>query len=457
MTSQESQLTPAVPTTLVIGHRNPDMDAIAAAVGLAWVLDNVGPDHYVAGRTGEINAQTTFAINHFKAAVPELIANAAPLVGDVVVPLAPIQVGQPLRDVAERVASSRTVPVVAADNTPLGLIDTGDLFTLLAPLFSAAVTGGESLNRQFEDMLRRPVESLISAPPVTLPASAPIYSVVEKLLPTETNVVIVVDAEGKYLGVCHKRSLIAPPPRKLVLVDHNELTQAVEGAAHAELIEVLDHHRLGNPSTTLPIRFIADPVGSSSTLVAERAFAAGLTLPAPIAGLLLSGIFSDTLVFKSPTSTARDQQAAEKLAPLANLITPEAVAQYGAALLASGAGLNSYTAEQIVSNDFKQYEAGGHTAGVVQAEVAGFDELPGRIADLTAALEKMRLDGKLSLAMLMVTDIIGSNSRLLAVGEPQIIAGLPYPRLTDGTFDAPGMVSRKKQLLPVVLDVLAKA
>jgi manganese-dependent inorganic pyrophosphatase len=242
----------------------------------------------------------------------------------------------------------------------------------------------------------------------------------------------------------------------LVLVDHNELSQAVAGAAHAELVEVLDHHRLGNPSTTMPIRFIADPVGSSSTLVAERGFEAGLTFPAPIAGVLLSGIFSDTLVFKSPTTTPRDQKAAEKLAQMAGLKDADAVGQYGAALLASGAGLSAYTAEQIVSNDFKQYEAAGNSAGIVQAEVAGFAELPGRLDDLTAALEKMRSAGKLSLVMLMVTDIIGSNSRLLAVGEASILAGLPYTRLADGTFDAPGMVSRKKQLLPVILDVLAK-
>ena len=438
--------------TLVIGHRNPDMDAIAAAVGFAWVLDSIGPDKYVAGRTGEINAQTTFAMTHFGALAPMLVTNASALVQDVTKSITAIHSGQTIRDAIQIVAANGATVVIADDGKPLGLLSGKHLLSALAPLLLDT-----SNTSTFVETLNRSVDSILSGTQTILNASDPIYDVLNNALYSETNIFVVIDPNGHYTGVAYKSDLIAPPSRKLVLVDHNELSQAVNGADHAELVEVLDHHRLGNPSTTLPIRFIADPVGSSSTLVAERGFEAGLTFPAPIAGLLLSGIFSDTLVFKSPTTTPRDQKAAEKLAQMAGLKDADAVAQYGAALLASGAGLNSYTAEQIVNNDFKQYEAAGNTAGIVQAEVAGFSELPGRLADLTTALENLRSSGKLSLAMLMVTDIIGSNSRLLAVGEPSIIAALPYTRLADGTFEAPGMVSRKKQLLPAILDVLAKA
>ena len=437
--------------TLVIGHRNPDMDAIAAAIGFAWVLDSLGPDKYIAGRTGEVNAQTAFALNHFGAAAPDLIANAAPLINDVTKTVTPLGAGQTMREAAKADAATAAVPVLAADGKVLGLLTGATLFVALAP----AIVNADN-TAALTEALNHPVESILKGTPDTLNATDPIYDVVASALHSETNVFVVVDGNGNYAGLAHKSDLLAPPPRKLVLVDHNELSQAVPGAAHAELVEVLDHHRLGNPSTTMPIRFIADPVGSSSTLVAERAFDADLTFPPAIAGLLLSGIFSDTLVFKSPTTTPRDQKAAEKLAVMAGLNDVDAVTQYGAALLASGAGLNAYTAEQIVSNDFKQYEAAGNMAGIVQAEVAGFSELPGRLADLVSALENLRISGKLSLAMLMVTDIIGSNSRLVVVGEPRIINALPYTRLADGTFDAPGMVSRKKQLLPVILDVLAK-
>jgi len=309
--------------TLVIGHRNPDMDAIAAAVGYAHVLNALGSDRYVAGRLGEINPQVAYALDHFKATAPDLIGDVA-------------------------------------------------------------------------------------------------------------------------------------PQRKVVLVDHNEVAQSVPGLEKADLVEVLDHHRLGNAPTTLPIRFYVDPVGSTSTLVTERAIANHLTFPAPIAGLLLSGILSDTLVFKSPTNTPRDRTAAAALATMAGLTGVDAIETYGAALLAAGAGLSGKSTDEIVNSDLKEYEGNGRTAGVVQVEVAGFDELPRRLADIQVALAHKLADQHYALAVLMVTDIIGNNSRLVVAGAPSMLAAFPYNRLPDGTLDAPGMVSRKKQLLPVVLDVLAK-
>jgi manganese-dependent inorganic pyrophosphatase len=212
----------------------------------------------------------------------------------------------------------------------------------------------------------------------------------------------------------------------------------------------------------VPIRFQVEPVGSCSTLVTEQAVENGLAFPASIAGLLLCGILSDTLVFRSPTTTARDRRAATHLAVMADLPATDgdrtaSIEALGQALLAAGAGLGARSADEVVNTDLKYYESNGLSAGIAQVEIADFRELTPRLGDLKAALTKLAEARKLSLAMLMVTDVVRGNSRLVTVGQPRLIAALPYVRQDDETLDAPGVVSRKKQLLPAVLAVLSQA
>jgi manganese-dependent inorganic pyrophosphatase len=281
------------------------------------------------------------------------------------------------------------------------------------------------------------------------------------MLRSEQDEALVVDEAGRYVGVCKKSALLAPPRRKLIMVDHNELSQAVPGLEDAELLEVLDHHRLGNPPTPMPIRFYVEPVGSCSTLVAERAVEHNLTFPAPIAGLLLCGILSDTLVFRSPTTTQRDRDAAARLAEMAALVpkgqpAQDAIEELGQALLAAGAGLGARPPEEVINTDLKFYEASGLSAGIAQVEVTNFGELAPRLPELGATLRKLADDRNLALGMLMVTDVVRGNSRLVVVGQPRVIAALPYARLADSVLDAPGVVSRKKQLLPAVLAALSQ-
>ncbi len=297
----------------------------------------------------------------------------------------------------------------------------------------------------------------------TLSAADPIRDVLYGVLRAPQSDFVVIDPRGQYVGMVQKSALLAPPRRRLVLVDHNEPPQVVPGLEDAELVEVLDHHRLGNPPTATPIRFHVEPLGSTSTLVAERAFAEGITLPAGIAGLLLMGILSDTLIFRSPTNTPHEPKAAARLAVLAGLAPadqPEkidvAIQEIGQALLAAGAGLGSRSDEELVGNDLKFYEAGGNTTEIAQVEVTNFDELPARLAALQTALDAMREAHHLTLAMLVITDVAHSNSRILVAGSQRVIAALPYPPLPDGTLDAPGVVSRKKQLLPPILEALAQ-
>jgi manganese-dependent inorganic pyrophosphatase len=249
--------------------------------------------------------------------------------------------------------------------------------------------------------------------------------------------------------------VLNPPRLQLVLVDHNEAGQALGAIEEADVIEVLDHHRLGNPPTHRPIPFTVDIVGSTSTLVSERLAAAGLTPPQPIAGLLLAGLLSDTLILRSPTTTERDQRAAERLAQWALGGLPFTSYQdYGDAILASGADLSVRSVESILNSDLKLYENGELKFGVAQVEVANLMQLNPRLAEITDGLEGLLAARGLGLAVLMVTDVVRGASRLVLAGQTDRLNDLPYNRLPDGTLDAPDLVSRKKQLLPAMLGLL---
>jgi len=261
---------------------------------------------------------------------------------------------------------------------------------------------------------------------------------------------LVVSEEGKYVGIATQRRLLQPPRARLILVDHNELSQAVAGADEADIVGVLDHHRLGNPPTASPIPFVVDPVGSMSTLVAEKARERALSPPRSIAGMLLSGILSDTLVFRSPTTSTRDRAVA---AWLANLCQVD-MHQWGDELLRSSPGLGSRTAAEVIDGDRKPYEMTRGTISIGQVEVTSMEELPQRRDELLAALEDRRERENLALICLMITDVVTGRSRLLVRGDSRIVSALPFARAGAGEFDLGDIVSRKKQLAPALHNVL---
>jgi manganese-dependent inorganic pyrophosphatase len=271
----------------------------------------------------------------------------------------------------------------------------------------------------------------------------------------------VVDEHGDYVGIANQREVLNPPRLKIILVDHNEPRQAIAALEEAELLEILDHHRLGNPYTHQPIRFTVDIVGSTSTLVTELTAEAGLSMPPPLAGTLLAGLVTDTLILTSPTTTPRDKAAAERLSRWAFVggspLKGETIETYGKAILGAGAGLSNRDAKDIVSTDIKPFEAGGFKFAVAQVEVTDILQLIDHLEPLQSALNDLRDKRGLDFAMLLVTDIVRGTSRLLITSNmPSILDDLPYPPLPDGTREAQGVVSRKKQLLPAVLGLLER-
>jgi manganese-dependent inorganic pyrophosphatase len=291
--------------------------------------------------------------------------------------------------------------------------------------------------------------------------TAHIRDSINRILRDEYDDFMIVDENGLYAGVARQRDILNPPRLKFILVDHNEPSQAIASLEEAELLEILDHHRLGNPYTHTPIRFTVDIVGSTSTLVSELAAEAGLSIAPALSGTLLAGLLADTLILTSPTTTPRDKQAADRLARWAFVgggpLRGETIQSYGKAVLSAGAGLSNRTPEEIVSTDIKSYEAGRFNLAIAQAEVTDIVQLAEHLEPLTKALNDLRDKRGLDFAMLLITDVVRGSSRLIISSDPPpILEDLPYPPLPDGTRDAPGVVSRKKQLLPVVLGLLER-
>lgn len=417
----------------VVGHQRPDMDAVASAAAYAWYLGQRKWERRpTSARAGAVPPQAAFAFQRFEWPMPRLLSTVAPTFGLAADQVSPVGPHSPLSAGLECLDKGyRVVPVVYPSGRPLGVV------TPLA--LARAFARGEYARTCGE--LAQDVPALREEERISEHRSL--------LLRGEHDDYLIVDAEGRYIGLTTRSAILEPPRARLILVDHNELGQAVTGAEEAEIVAVLDHHRLGNPGTTAPIPFVVDPVGSTCTLVAERCRAPKHAPPPPLAGLMLSGILSDTLIFRSPTATPRDRAMAEWLAGIAGV----EIDSYGRELLSSGSGLEGRPAE-ILDRDRKSYEMSGRPVAIAQVEVGTLDELSQREGELRDALEALRARESLSLACLMVTDVIRAHSRLLCAGDALLIRNLPFHRLGEGLYDLGPMVSRKKQLVPLLEDLI---
>lgn len=442
----------------VIGHVNPDTDSIAAAAGYAWLLRERDGMDTVAARAGAINPQTSWVLKNLEMDAPMLLNDASPRFESAMHRYDTTSPEKPLRDAWS--VASRTggiAPLVNPDGTPYGLVNGRSLFEFLFHLVGPHLKQQEA---KISEILDYPSFHAADTKVAKFQASTRIRDVINRILREEGDEFIVTDDNGRYVGVCRQRDLLNPPRLRMILVDHNEVSQAVGSLDEAELLEILDHHRLGNPSTRSPIRFTVDIVGSTSTLVSERIEDAGLSAPPVLAGLMLAGLLSDTLILASPTTTERDHWAAERLARWAfvggSALEKETIRSYGEKVLAAGAGLGARAPKEVVTSDMKIYRSGGFQFAVAQAEVSDLYEVSEHLAELTQALEELREQKGLDFAMLMVTDVVRGTSRLLVANQPPILEDLPYPSQSDGTRLAEGVVSRKKQLLPVVLGLLER-
>lgn len=264
---------------------------------------------------------------------------------------------------------------------------------------------------------------------------------------------MVVDDDKRLEGVFTNSDIVRPLNRKIVLVDHNELSQAVNGADQVEIVEIIDHHRLGNPPSSHPVLFYNLPVGSTCTIIAHLYRQEGLTPSAEVAGLMMAGLISDTLKLQSPTTTPTDETILRWLENLAKISRDE----LAELIFSSGSIIVSQKPEDVISSDCKIYEEHGVRFSVSQVEELGFDNFWEAQEALRASLEAYRETNHLDFSTLLVTDVRSQNSLLLLSGPPVLQDAFSYPHIEDDdVFDLPGIVSRKKQLIPHITELLSR-
>jgi manganese-dependent inorganic pyrophosphatase len=328
------------------------------------------------------------------------------------------------------------------------------------------ITGGMKMEKRLMEAAKRKKVSLISSPHDTATTSAlcraavavrhvlneeflcfrehaPLGAVRDEATSSGFQIFPVLDSAGQTVGILSKTDFLKTVTRKLILVDHNELSQAVQGADTVEIVEIIDHHRIGALTTQQPILFRNEPVGSTSTIVADCFFRYGVELPQPIAGLLLAGLVSDTLNLTSPTSTPHDAVVLKKLEELAKVNARE----FTEKLFASGSLL---TLKPAPHED-------GEKFSVAQIEEIGFDQFWKRKEELLGALGKYRNRRSYHFSALLITDVTSQSSLLLVVGDESFVQRIDYPRVEPAIFELRNVVSRKKQLLPYLTHCLRQA
>jgi manganese-dependent inorganic pyrophosphatase len=541
---------------LVLGHRNPDTDAIAASIAYAYLKNQLwereaaakgqSPGQVaVAARLGPVSPETGFVLTRFGLPEPHLVADVHLKVADVMEPV-PALVGPEttLLEIGRLMQEKgvKSLPVTGPDGALAGVVSAGDIAkryleeqsletwaaeprlvaslqkTLGANLLTGdpqaavagkvvigamspeslrhylapgdlvlvgdrpsaqkaalaagaavlVVTGGYAVGDEVEAKAAAAGAAILStacdtytaarllamSQPVSLSMSRQVVSFAPTdLLETARKVMIktkyrrypVVDADGRLVGVLSRSGLLDVHGKPVILVDHNERSQAAEGIGEAEVWEVVDHHRLGDLSTLSPILFRNEPVGSTSTIVARMFEEAEVELPANLAGLLLAAILSDTLGFQSPTTTPADRETAGRLSALSG-VDREAFTQE---VLRAGTSLTGQAPRDIVREDFKEFSFAGRKVGVAQVETMDMEEVEVLAPALREELATLAAEQGFGLVLLMVTDLWRGGSTLYAAGPDRALVedafGLP---LVGQAVHLPGVMSRKKQVIP---------
>ena len=260
----------------------------------------------------------------------------------------------------------------------------------------------------------------------------------------------ILDEDGKYCGMVSRRNVIALRKRRIILVDHNEATQTVEGFDQAEILEIIDHHRIGSLETSGPVYFRNQPVGCTATIITQMYDENGVDIPPQIAGLLLAAILSDTLAFRSPTCTPVDENAAKRLAKIAGVDIEE----FSTEMFEAGEKLDGKTPEEVFLQDFKVFMCGDIRFGVAQGSYMTRKNLQAAQALLQPYLEEARNKQNVEDLYMLLTDVPKEESVVICTGRyaAEVLSnGFESRPAADGSWTLPGVVSRKKQFIPAMM------
>jgi manganese-dependent inorganic pyrophosphatase len=298
--------------------------------------------------------------------------------------------------------------------------------------------------------LAAPCSALMETDPLTVTPDFLVEDISDQIKESHYGAAIAVDGEQRPVGLITRSDLVAPPRRKVVLVDHAEQAQSAIGIDQAEILEILDHHHIGSIETRVPVTATFDPVGSSATLVVERFRHNGLEPSRPAAIMLLGAVLSDTVILNSATTTERDHAV---VAYLERALAINAT-EFGRNMFESTTDVSGISADQLVTQDAKRYQVkGGHTICIAQVEVVG-KALLERKQELLEALRRERENKELALYALMVTDVLEHGTQMLVAGDVGAVARSFGVEPGDSTIALPGVMSRKKEVAPKLMTAL---
>lgn len=424
--------------TFVCGHRNPDVDSVMSACALADLRRRTGVPDAEAICAGRLPARAKWVFDRFGLEPVRVCRDVYVCVRDLMDTSVPtIDARLPLVDALRLLEASgqSSLPVHDAEGRYVGMLRPAKLLSLFIAKSDLLMPTGE-------------VDLHGTQPLVDTDR---VHDVRRSAIRNSHNHFPVVDEGGRLLGTVLKRAFAEEPPYRMILVDHNETDQGIPGVDELPVVEVVDHHRIAFAPTRDPIKYTADVVGSTCTLVARMFRGAGLRPTREIAGALIAGIVSDTLLLQSPTTADVDRQMCAWLERLCG----ESAASVMEGLLSVASPLTSMSPEQALASDAKRYAEGGRTFVIAQVEESNFAVFRNHRAELAAEMQKAVKAEGLDFMALMVTDPVRGMSELLFVGDESVRRALPYRRGDGGTLLMPGVVSRKKQLLPEVLAALA--
>ncbi len=286
------------------------------------------------------------------------------------------------------------------------------------------------------------VDSVMDASVLVVEPEALLSEVAEDLLGSANREAVVVEPDGRLVGILTRTNLARGLRRGVILVDHNELAQSAPGVDEASVLEIVDHHRVGDVQTAGPILFLNLPVGSTATVVASRYRELGVAVSHQMAGVLLSAVLTDTVLLKSPTTTEEDREAAEWLAGLAGVEAHE----FGMEMFGARSAHERFSADDALKADLKEYRVGDASIAIGQVETVDASAVMAHREELLATMERFREARQTDLVLLMVTDVVREGSEILAVGRKRIAERGLGVTLRDGSAWMDGVLSRKKQV-----------
>jgi len=292
-----------------------------------------------------------------------------------------------------------------------------------------------------------PCWEVMTGDPLTVDPDELLADITNDVMAVHYRAAIAVDGDNVPVGILTRTDLLNPEPRRVLLVDHAERGQSVPGVEHAQVVEILDHHNVGNIETRVPIPATFDPVGSTATLIVERYKANGIRPEESTALMLLAAILSDTVIFNSPTTTDRDREVARYLEEMLGLDARE----FGMEMFEASSDVSDLSSEEIIGRDQKEYalgDAGAMSISQIETVGPGLLERKGEMLD---ALERLRQRNGYLFAALMVTDIVEGATDLLCVGDCEPVERVFDKQAIDNVINLPGVMSRKKQVAPKLL------